>query len=200
LEDGKLNKADHNLVALRILIAPFTLRRTMSSVWEGTWVIDRHVTRPTISIVKPYPDDLAETASTKWSLNHPRQTEHSRIVRADHQRLFAWSPCYQDYLDEKTRSGASYGHESMKIMNRAIATNIHDSPLTGRLMRFIAGAKYCKDRGETMIVACERLFPLALIFYVTFPAMSLILVDMQTVHGFKGWGLNWFPDLETPLQ
>src|SRR5437764_8825807 len=30
LGDGKLNKADHDLVALRILSAPFTLRRTTS--------------------------------------------------------------------------------------------------------------------------------------------------------------------------
>ena len=68
------------------------------------------------------------------------------------------------------------------------------------LEKFITGAKHCKDQGETMVVACERGFPLTLIFYVSLPSTFLILVDMQTVHGLESWSLNWYPDLEPPVQ
>ena len=169
-QHGPRLKSEEDIFVLRILIAPFTLRRTMSSVWDGVWIIKRHVTRPVMEIVEPPADDIsALEARRKFklsSLESPDpQTECQIIKRADHQRLYAWSPsCYMEYL-QLNKSYTS--PKSVDLMCKAVAAKIHDSTLTGRVKRVVAAAKYYKGRGERFIIVCERLFPLVLLYYVT---------------------------------
>jgi hypothetical protein len=161
-------KSEEDILVLRTLIAPFTLRRTMTSVWDGVWIIKRHVTRPVIAIVKPPADEIiARKARKKFNLESPDpQTEYQIIKRADHQRLYAWSPsCYMEYLRLKNTSSCT-SQKRVDLMCKAVAAKIHDSTLTGRVKRVVAAAKYYEGRGERFIIVCERLFPLVLLYYV----------------------------------
>jgi hypothetical protein len=54
---GKRDPKIFQTLALRIFMAPFTLRRTSSSTWFGEWVIQRVWSRPEPEIVLPFPDD-----------------------------------------------------------------------------------------------------------------------------------------------
>src|SRR5262249_11153905 len=90
--DKQSNNSLYDTLSLRILIAPFTLRRVSSSTWEQGWVIQRSVTRPKPTVLKPYPDTLMEDARNKFRLKRKYRASEAKIIaRADKQRFFVWT-------------------------------------------------------------------------------------------------------------
>jgi len=103
-----INPQDHrdgvwDVLAFRILISQFYIRRTVSSFWKGQWVIDKTAARPLPRTVLPNPDAFS-------SLNNPRaqgkdvqqtrETLRNKMKRADQKRFLAWSQVYEKIRDE----------------------------------------------------------------------------------------------------
>jgi hypothetical protein len=171
LGNRKEDQPWYHVLALRIVIAPFTLRRMSSSTWNGSWIIQRTVQRPAVQILDPYPDEFSQTAAAKYNNSGRKKlTEHKLMERADKQRFFAWSATFEKIHSslKDVESG-----KSIKVIQEIIAAEFGDSELTGRMKRFIAFVKDIRNRGEKFIVVSDRLFPLALIFYVLFPLKNV---------------------------
>lgn len=164
---GKRDEKLYHVLALRILIAPFVLRRTSQSTWDGEWVIKRTVARPVADVLEPYPDDFTETEAKARYRMRKDTTEISQtelMERADRQRFFAWAPLYEEIvrLSAKRKEDAR-----VRLMEEVVARRlVNEGKYTGRLRRFIALVKACKERGERFIVVSDRLFPLVLTYYV----------------------------------
>jgi len=164
---GKHDEKLYHVLALRILIAPFVLRRTSQSTWDGEWVIKRTVARPVADVLEPYPDDFTETEAKARYRMRKDTTEVSQtelMERADRQRFFAWAPLYEEIVRLSVK-----GKEESKVrlMEEVIARRlVKEGKYTGRLRRFIALVKSCKERRERFIVVSDRLFPLVLTYYV----------------------------------
>lgn len=162
---GKYDDNLYNVLALRILIAPFVLRRTTQSTWDGEWVIRRTVARPVAEVLEPYPDDFTETeAKTKYRMRKKELSQTQLMERADRQRFFAWAPLYEEIV----RRSEGREESRVRIMEEVISIRLVKEKYTGRLRRFIALVKRCKEQGERFIVVSDRLFPLVLTYYVRF--------------------------------
>jgi hypothetical protein len=167
LGNDKQDTSWYDVLVLRILIAPFTLRRMSNSTWGGSWVIERTVTRPAVQVLEPYADQFSEKAAkNKFRRTKNEKTSEAKLIdRADKQRFFAWSPIYEDLLHAKVDL-FNESKKGMQLMEEIIATKFRESELTGRMKRFIAFVKDVNSRGDRFIVVSDRLFPLVLAFYV----------------------------------
>lgn len=166
LGNDKSGNPYYDVLALRILIAPFTLRRISSSTWEKRWVIQRTVTRPKPVILLPYPDTLTEDARSKFRLRAKhKQSEAEIIDRADKQRFFAWTPIYEEFMDARRKFHGEQKSD-VRLMEEVIVRHFQSARLSGRMKRFIAFVKEAKRNGDKFIVVSDRLFPLVLVFYV----------------------------------
>jgi hypothetical protein len=165
LGNNKFDNPYYDVLALRILIAPFTLRRISSSTWEQKWVIQRTVTRPKPVILMPYPDTLTEDARNKFRLKYKHKQSEAKIIdRADKQRFFAWTPIYEEFMHARNHNNDQ--KSDMRLMEEVIVRHFRTVPLSGRMKRFIAFVKEVKRNGDKFIVVSDRLFPLVLAFYV----------------------------------
>ena len=54
-----------DILVFRVLIAPFYLRRTRESVWNGKWVVDCQVARPLLWEILPKSNQWSEEAARK---------------------------------------------------------------------------------------------------------------------------------------
>ena len=142
------------VVALRIRICPFVLRRTLSSIW----LIDRGLVRPRPQILKPYPDKFSEDkAKSAFRKQDKNDTQHNAISRADNQRFFAWTSLYGEFL-RKTRPGLK-DHQKVRLMEGVVRRGMASEKFvtTGRLRRFIAWAKAVHAANEKFIIVFDRL-------------------------------------------
>ena len=166
-----------SVLVLRIIAAPFILRRTTRSVWEGEWVIKRTIARPIPQIVKPYVDDFSEKAAkAQFRKKKGTETQHSLMDRADKQRFFAWTSLFGQYL-EKTK-GVRDETDKVKIMENIVKRGL-DSPdfiMSGRLRRFVALVKSFHKAGERFIVVSDRIFPLVLTYWVDLQFSQIALI------------------------
>jgi hypothetical protein len=164
------NVMDFDCLALRILIAPFLLRRGTASTWQGKYVIKRTVVRPVPFLLLPYPDDFSEktamdkSAKAKTSPSKARtETLVVRMERADKQRCFAWTPIYEDVL-EATKGLTD--HARIKVTQEILKKRLSKTRASGRLKRFIGLVKAIKASGERFVVVSNRIFLLCLAHYV----------------------------------
>jgi hypothetical protein len=169
LEPPEHENSVFTVLALRILIAPFVLRRTTASTWKGEWVIKRTIVRPIPQLLEPYPDEHTEAAAkAEFRRKKATETQHSIIERADKQRFFAWTPIYAMYVKLLKDRGVNEESERVRLMEQLISKNLRKQEGTGRVRRFIAWVKSVHDAGERFIVVSDRLFPLVLTYYVCF--------------------------------
>jgi len=169
----------YNVLVLRILIAPFTLRRTIKSTWDGQWVIDRSVVRPQPEIIPPATDDKAtKAAEAIYCLGRKDTTLAKVMEKADKQRWYAWSPIYQHVL-----MGSEDSTRDFTWAERVIVEKFRDAELTGRMKRFISIIKGLVRKGKRFIIVSDRIFPLQLVYYVH-PSANFLMVRSVK----KCWG------------
>jgi len=163
---GKRDEKLYHILPLRILIAPFVLRRTVQSTWDNQWIIKRTVARPLVEVLEPYVDNFTETeAKARYRMRNRKDLSQVQLMeRADNQRFFAWAPLYEEVV----RLSEGMKEDSrVAVMEKVIASRlIKEKKYTGRLRRFIALVKSCKEHDERFIVVSDRLFPLVLTYYV----------------------------------
>jgi hypothetical protein len=163
---GSRHEKLYHVLPLRILIAPFVLRRTVQSTWDNQWIIKRTVARPPVEVLGPYADNFTETeAKARYRVRNTKDLSQTQLMeRADRQRFFAWAPLYEEVV-RLSESGKE--DSRVAIMEKVISNRlVKEKKYTGRLRRFIALVKSCKERGERFIVVSDRLFPLVLTYYV----------------------------------
>ena len=165
-----LEDENFDILAFRMLIAPFYLRRTGDSSWSGEWLIPRSFKRPTPHLLEPYPDNNAESfALSKAGVGKKNKrgivTESEKILRADKQRLMAWTPLYATVSQQ---TGGLEESKKHKVTEKIILKDLRRmGKATGRLRRFIALVKHIKAKGEKFVVVADRLFLLSLAYHVS---------------------------------
>jgi hypothetical protein len=163
------NKKDDewNVLVFRILIAPFHLRRTLTSTLKGELIIPKGVARPLAFTVLPHTDKAADheaiqRANMKSKVKQDRTIKQA-MDRADCQRFLAWSPIYEDIV-EAWVSGQPGSKQ--RIMESVIREKFAEYTGSGRLRRFCALVKQIRLQREKFIVCSDRLFPLTLVYHV----------------------------------
>jgi len=103
-----------DVLAFRILISPFYLRRSASSSWKGEWVIQKAAARPVPRIVLPYPDAFTNLSNPKAKGKDFAQTGETlsqKMKRADRKRFLAWTQFYElihDAFGDSAFTGTHY--------------------------------------------------------------------------------------------
>ena len=83
---GKRDEKLYHVLPLRILIAPFVLRRTVQSTWDDQWIIKRTVARHLVELVEPYPDDFTETeAKARFRMKTSKDVSQTQLM--DRERI-----------------------------------------------------------------------------------------------------------------
>jgi hypothetical protein len=121
-------------------------------------------------LLAPYPDNDAESfALLKAGVERTNKrgfvTENEKILRADKQRLMAWTPLYAIVSQETERLEDS---QKQKAAEEIILKDFRRmGKATGRLRRFIALVKHIKAKGEKFIIVADQLFLLSLAYHVS---------------------------------
>ena len=153
-----------DITAFRIMISPFFLRRTISSTWEGRWIIKRTIARPVPQIILPYPDDFTEMdALQKFKRRigqKNRETLTQKMDRADKQRYYTWSTLYADLVD----SGVDEKND--KEVEKFISEKLSQYSPTGRVRRMIAMIKAARKHKMRFLLVSDRLFLIRLAYEV----------------------------------
>src|SRR5205814_2204075 len=141
----RLMISDHwNVLAFRVLIALFYLRRTRESVWNGQWLVDRQVAHPVPWEILPKSDQWSEEAARKMyhRTGTRRETMAMVIERADKHRLLAKTSVYakvDETLEKMPRTS-----QGQKQMEEIIKRRIRYEKTSGRLQRLVALIKEIK--------------------------------------------------------
>jgi hypothetical protein len=165
------------LLPLRVLIAPFILRRTDSSTWQGQFVIHRKVVRPSPHVILPGADAFAVDAMTKFkrtkkTTSPAQESEAQRMEQADHMRLYAWSPLYKTFIDtlneQETHAGRKKTINKTMVMEQVIRDGLaqKDFAKTARMKTLISLIKKIRSAKQRFLIVSDRIFPLALIYWV----------------------------------
>jgi hypothetical protein len=154
---------DWDVIAFRVMIFPFFLRRTASSTWKGRWVIKRTIARPVPQIILPYPDHFSENSALQKfkskAKRNARETLTQQMDRADRQRFYAWTTLYADLCDE-------VDEKNLKEVEQFIAEKLKQFPPTGRLRKLIAMIKATVKKQKRFIIVSDRLFLIRLAYHV----------------------------------
>jgi hypothetical protein len=169
----EINPQDHrdgvwDVLAFRVLISQFYLRRTVMSWYEGNWVISKTAARPVPRIVLPYPDAFSEVnnprAQTK-DVQQTRETLRNKMKRADQKRFLAWTSVYEKIRDE-IGEAAFTGSKYHRHLERYIQTYVRRNRGSGRITKLIALIKAHVEKGEKFIIVSDRVFLVMLAYYV----------------------------------
>jgi len=164
------------LLPLRILIAPFVLRRTASSTWKDVFVISSTIARPAPQVIVPPPDQFTSAASIQFKRKGRVNKDHQesvqqRMERADNMRLFAWSPLYQTFLQtlEKIELATKRKPVKQKVMEQVIKKGLagKDFERTSRMKTLISLVKRISQDGERFLIVSDRIFTVTLIYWVS---------------------------------
>jgi hypothetical protein len=165
------------LLPLRVLIAPFVLRRTASSTWNGVFVIKRTIARPTPQVIVPPPDDYTSAARIEFKRKNRankngKESAQQRMERADNMRRYAWSPLYKTFiekLEEYELANMRKHPNPPKVMEEVIKTGLagKDFERTSRMEVLTSLVKMISQKGEKFLIVADRIFPLTLIYWVS---------------------------------
>jgi hypothetical protein len=165
------------LLPIRVLIAPFVLRRTASSTWNGVFVIKRTIARPTPQVIVPPPDDYTSAARIEFKRQkrankNRKESAHQRMERADNMRLYAWSPLYKTFIEklEEYELATNRKHPNpQKLMEEVIKKGLagKDFERTSRMETSISLVKKISQKGERFLIVADRIFPLTLSYWVS---------------------------------
>lgn len=164
-----------SILTLRILLAPFYLRRTLNSHWLGRWIIDQKHARPQPTILLPYPDDFSQLQpanlklKTKTSETKKRTqfTMTEMMHRADQRRFYAWTELFLEVQDfAEVDSGGGNTKNTARVEKLMIERLPYLRP-SGRVRKLIAIIKAHRARGEKFVIVSDRIFLLQLAYYVS---------------------------------
>jgi hypothetical protein len=198
---------EYNTLVLRMLLMPFTLRRTSDSTWDGKWIVKQDVTCPHPPLLPPtkVEDDVQERAEQMFKRVKNENTI-KKLQRADHQRYFAWSPIWLDIMNKlDTEPTGSNANVKVRIMEELIASTLHEYKPTSRLLTLASLIKALKDSQQAFIIVSDRLFLVILVHFVrTFFVSRLIYRSVDGVYvlelvsslGQKSGGKNLLLGLE----
>ena len=155
-----------DVLAFRVLIAPFYLHCTRESTWNGKWVVDVQVARPVPWEILPKSDHCSEEAAKRkyFKRGNRKETWGKIIERADKQRFLAWTSVYEEVDEEvvKLKGNSQCNKKIEEIIKRRIR---YEKP-SGRLERFVALIKEIIAIKERFIIVSDRLFLLSMAYYV----------------------------------
>ena len=155
-----------DVLAFRVLIAPFYLRRTRESTWNGKWVVDVQVARPVPWEILPKSDHCSEEAAKRkyFKRGNRKETWGKIIERVDKQRFLAWTSVYEEVDKEVVKLNGN--SQCNKKIEEMIKRCIHYEKPSGRLERFVALIKEIIAIKERFIIVSDRLFLLSMAYYV----------------------------------
>lgn len=165
------SKETFSVMAFRILISHFYLRRTLNSYWEGKWVVESKIARPEPVVVLPHPDDFSHSGKvTKVTESRKRtqQTLTEIMRRADQRRFYAWTELYyevQTKISETAGTGTSSSRER-KTIEAMMMDRLPFLRPSGRVKKLIGIIKAHRQRGDRFVIVSDRLFLLQLAYYV----------------------------------
>ena len=176
-----------SLLTLRALMAPFTLRRTLQSLWDGEWIINRGHVRSDPEFLRPLIEegDQTEEALVQEAQRlfrrrgKEKETQQQREKRANDQRFYALAPLYSEILE---RSGHGNEDASVPAMEEVIKSKFRLSKPTPRMKTFMRWVKGVRQRGKKFIIVCDRIFPLVLAHYV-FCFLAILRLRKQVARG-----------------
>jgi hypothetical protein len=144
-----------HLLKFRIFIAPFTLRRTESSKWDGEFIIKNSHRHPPAIVECPQRGcKQAEAAASTYRVEEftgpDGEVNNKRLqVHADHVRQLAWSELYSTY-HMMTDKGPH--------RDRYIFQNIARSARSHRMTKLIDLILQCMRNGERFLIATDKVF------------------------------------------
>lgn len=170
-----------DVLAFRVLISQFYLRRTITSFWNGQWVIDKTAARPVPRIVLPNPDAFAELdnprAQTK-EVQQTRETLRNKMKRADQKRFLAWTQVYELIKDEYGEA-AFTGTKYHRQMEASIEKYVRRYRGSGRITKLIGLIKAHVEKGEKFIIVSDRIFLVLLAYHVFPPSLVWLIIDLR---------------------
>lgn len=182
----EINSADRrdgvwDVLAFRVLISQFYLRRTITSFWGGQWVIDKTAARPVPRIVLPYPDAFTEVdnprAQTK-DVQQTRETLRNKMKRADQKRFLAWTKVYEHIKDDHGEA-AFTGTKHHRQLETYIKKYVKRYRGSGRIKKLIGLVKAHVDNGEKFIIVSDRIFLVLLAYHVWPPSPVWLIIDLR---------------------
>ena len=182
---SSLSRRPASLITLRALMAPFTLRRTLQSLWDGEWIISRRHVRSNPEFLRPIIEEgdqteeaLVQEAQRLFSRRgREKETQQQREKRANDQRFYALAPLYSDILER-----CGHGSEDVRVMEEVIKRRFRLTKPTPRMKTFMRWVKGVCKRGKKFIIVCDRLFPLVLAHYV-FSSLVISRLREQVIRG-----------------
>jgi hypothetical protein len=170
-----------DVLAFRVLISQFYLRRTITSFYDGKWVIDKTAARPVPRIVLPYPDAFSEVdnprAQTK-DVQETRETLRNKMKRADQKRFLAWTKVYEVIKDNHGEA-AFTGTKHHRQLEEYIKKHVRRYRGSGRIRKFIGLVKAHVANGEKFIIVSDRIFLILLAYHVLPPSLVWLIIDLR---------------------
>jgi hypothetical protein len=172
---------DTSLLALRFLIAPFVLRRTTNSTWNGRYIVEKSISRPVPKVLQPQGDEYSKAASSvyvkrRFQNGKGPETDHAKAARADAQKAYAWTPLFEKANNE---SAGLRQHQRQprieSIIRHALAQ--HDWPRSSRLILLVKTVRSIVKAGERFVIVSDRIFLLTFIYWVS-PSECVFRADV----------------------
>jgi hypothetical protein len=163
-----------DVLAFRVLISQFYLRRTIKSSWDGAWVISKAAARPFPRIVLPYPDaftSLSNPRAQTKEVQQVRETLRTKMKRADHKRYMAWTKVYE-MIHTDHGDAAFTGPSYHRLLENYLRRHLKKCKGSGRITKLIALVKAHVQNGEKFVIVSDRIF-LVLLAYHVFPHFPL---------------------------
>lgn len=157
-----------DVLAFRILISPFYIRRSVNSCWEGQWIVGKAAYRPVPRIVLPNPDsftNLDDPRAKSKEITQTRETLRNKMKRADQKRFLAWTQVYEKIKDEQGDT-AFTGAAHIRTLERYIEQYVRRQRGSGRVTKLIALIKGHVEKGEKFVLVSDRLFLVLLAYHV----------------------------------
>jgi hypothetical protein len=161
-----------SVLAFRILISHFYLRRTPLSYWQGRWIVTDEAARPVPMVVLPYADDFSHNPRMK-DTETQRRTKHTMtemMNRADRRRFYAWTELYAEVYNTGLTGNSNQHRRKVENMMKERLPFLRPS---GRLRKLVALIKAHRAMGEKFVLVSDRIFLLQLAYYV-FPAIMFL--------------------------
>jgi hypothetical protein len=176
------------IIALRAVMALFTIRRTPDSKWPGDdgtarWIVSRDYVRSepvTISLAKLESTEgyiaQAEQVFVKERSGQERETQAQVIKRADYQKFYVLAPLYAHLLHRNL-------HNDSRATERYIEESYSMMKQTTRMKVLCAWVLRQKEKGRRFVLVSERRFPLLLAGYVLPP----LAASTDVCRSARGW-------------
>ena len=158
-----------DIPSFRILIEPFTLRRTCFSRFNGDAIVNQQYSYPEPHVIQPHTDErseqFAESVFRDSDQNRQRKESLRKLMeRADNRTMIAWCQHYSDALNQLRTQRSEV--QKIAVYQNVFIQHIRMDTLSGRVRKMIERVQWAKDTGRRCIIVAERLFLVTLAYYV----------------------------------